>query len=285
MTITPRQHLDFGLTEGIPRHWFGGDPFRTRFFDAHSLLTPSGEKFFINCVREFKDDIADPQLSNDVKAFINQEGQHSIQHGLSNKRLQMQGIDAAAIEAERHVTVERQRRLMPRRFAVALTAANEHLTAMVAHAVLERPALFAEADQRIFALYAWHCAEEYEHKAVSFDVMQKVAGVGYFMRAFAMWWATLVMQALFALTINRLLRTDGFSVWQRLTLWWSGLQWLYGRNGLLLPHLGYYFSYFKPGFHPSQFDVAPGYERWLVDFQRSGDPLSAAAAVRKGHAA
>lgn len=285
MTITPRQNLDFGLTGDIPRYWFGGDPFRTRFFDAHSLLTPAGEKFFINCIREFKDDIADQQLRDEVKGFITQEGQHSLQHALSNKRLQLQGIDAAAIEAQLQQTIERQRRLIPRRFALALTAAYEHLTATVAHAVLEQSALFAQADQRIFALYAWHCAEEFEHKAVSFDVMQKAARVGYLMRVFAMWWATVAMQFLFVVMINRLLRSDGFGLRQRIALWWRGMGWLYGRKGPLLPQLGYYFAYFKPGFHPSRHGNVPGYERWLEAYQRGGDPIGAAAALHAGEPA
>jgi predicted metal-dependent hydrolase len=38
--ITPRTGLDFGLSGDIPWFWFGGDPFRTRLFDAHSILTP-----------------------------------------------------------------------------------------------------------------------------------------------------------------------------------------------------------------------------------------------------
>lgn len=74
MTITLRQQLAFGLDGDIPRYWLGGEPFRTRLFDAHSLLTPGGEKFFINCVREFKDEVADPQLREEVKGFIAQEG-------------------------------------------------------------------------------------------------------------------------------------------------------------------------------------------------------------------
>lgn len=280
MTITSRHNLDFGLAGDIPRYWFGGDPFRTRLFDAHSLITPGGEKFFINCVREFKDGIADPHLRDQVRAFINQEGQHSLQHALSNKRLQRQDIDAAVIETEHQEAMERQRKLMPRRLALAITTASEHLTAMIAHAVLEKSELFADADKRIFSLYAWHCAEEFEHKAVSFDVMQQVAKIGYLMRVFAMWWATVLTQTLFILTTNRLLRADGFNLRQRLMLWWRGMLWLYGRNGLLLPQLGYYFAYFKPGFNPSQQQASPGYSRWLEAYQRNGDPISAAAAVR-----
>ncbi len=50
--IVPRKGPDFGLDGDIPRHWFGGDAFKTRFFDAMSLLFPEGEKFFIQCVRD-----------------------------------------------------------------------------------------------------------------------------------------------------------------------------------------------------------------------------------------
>lgn len=280
MTITPRQQLDFGLSGDIPRYWFGGDPFRTRFFDAHSLLTPGGEKFFINCVREYKDEIADPQLCDEVKAFIGQEGQHSLQHALSNRRLQSQGIDAASIEAGHYDRMEAQRRALPGRLALALTAANEHMTAMVAHAVLEHSELFAGADPRIFALYAWHCAEEFEHRAVSFDVMQRAARVGYPMRVLAMIWATVSLQMLFARTVSQLLRADGFAWRQRIAQWARGLLWLYGPSGPLLPQLGYYLAYFRPGFHPARQESAPGYGRWLEAFERSGDPISAAAAVR-----
>ncbi len=33
-TIVPREHLDFRIDETIPRYWFRGDAYKTRFFDA-----------------------------------------------------------------------------------------------------------------------------------------------------------------------------------------------------------------------------------------------------------
>ena len=43
--IVPREKLDFGLDDPrIPKYWFGGDAFKTRFFDAMSLIFPPGEK-------------------------------------------------------------------------------------------------------------------------------------------------------------------------------------------------------------------------------------------------
>ena len=58
--IVPREKLDFGLDESIPKYWFGGDPFRTRFFDAMSLIFPPGEKFFMVTVRDYRDQVHDP---------------------------------------------------------------------------------------------------------------------------------------------------------------------------------------------------------------------------------
>src|SRR5690606_32376364 len=34
--LPPREGLDFDLEGDIPRHWFAGDAFKTRFFDAMS---------------------------------------------------------------------------------------------------------------------------------------------------------------------------------------------------------------------------------------------------------
>src|SRR5882757_3212003 len=90
--IVPRQGLDFGLDGDIPKYWLGGDPFKTRFFDAMSLLFPEGEKFFIACVRDYRDRIADPELQAQVKDFIYQEGQHGMVHTRFNDRVKAQGV-------------------------------------------------------------------------------------------------------------------------------------------------------------------------------------------------
>ncbi|HCO08203.1 MAG TPA: metal-dependent hydrolase, partial [Acinetobacter ursingii] len=70
-----RSKLDFKL-EDVPRFWFAGDPFRTRVFDALSLTFPDGERYFIECVRLFRDKIQDPDLQARVADFIKQEAQH-----------------------------------------------------------------------------------------------------------------------------------------------------------------------------------------------------------------
>src|SRR3546814_4037003 len=74
-TIVPRQGPAFAWQD-VPRWWFDNDPFKTRFFDAMSLLFPEGEKFFIACVRDYRDDITDPQLRAQVKDFMYRSEEH-----------------------------------------------------------------------------------------------------------------------------------------------------------------------------------------------------------------
>src|SRR5690606_15705229 len=85
-----RSNLDFKLNE-VPRFWFGDDPFITRMFDALSLTFPDGERYFIQSVRLFRDQITDPELKRRVADFIRQEAQHGIAHEKMNQVLKDQG--------------------------------------------------------------------------------------------------------------------------------------------------------------------------------------------------
>lgn len=281
LTITPREGLKFGFTNTIPRYWFAGDPFRTRLFDADSVLTPCAEKLFINCVRAYRNEISDPVLRDQVAAFIRQEGQHSRQHTEANQRLKEQGIDIEAIDRHYARLDERLRSWFPRSVAIAVTAANEYLTAVTARAFMENIGHLESADPRVFALYAWHCAEELEHRSVCFDVMQKVAGVGYFGRVIAMLISAPMFSWRLSKTLSLMLKVDGYSFWRRLSLMFHGCAWMYGKSGLTRFEIGDFITYFRPGFHPSQLVVTGGgYERWKAAFDRSGDPLKAAEALR-----
>ncbi len=86
-----RTQLDFKLDQ-VPRFWFGGDPYLTRMFDALSLTFPDGERYFIECVRLFRDQIADPseeeQRDRSNKEKINtEEDQHKEQPDHSEENI------------------------------------------------------------------------------------------------------------------------------------------------------------------------------------------------------
>lgn len=277
--IVPREKLDFGLDGDIPRYWFGGDVFKSRFFDALSTIFPEGERFFISCVRDYRDQVKDPQLAQEIKDFIRQEGQHGIVHNQYNQRLKAQGIDVDMLERIEERLFAFMRKHVPRKQTLAETAAAEHLTAIMAHSFFERKEVLDKADPRMRAMYAWHAMEEIEHKAVAFDVMQKIAKVGYLRRVFALMVVTLAFNIHSLLVTRYMIKTDGFSLWQRLKIWTKGLWWLYKPGGLYLSIFGHYIQYYKPGFHPWDNGRMSAYELWLETFERTGNPILAGNAL------
>lgn len=277
--IVAREKLDFGLDGKLPRYWLEGDAFKSRFFDAMSTFFPEGERFFISCVRDFRDQITDPQLLQEVKDFTRQEGQHGIVHRQFNNRLKEQGIDVDRIE---RITVwalfKGLRQHTSPKFTLALTAAFEHMTALMAHG-FERAKVLDQADPRIRAMYIWHSIEEVEHKAVAFDVMQKVAKIGYLRRVLALIVATMVFPLGTLMVVNQMLKVDGHGPLNRASILTKGLWWLYKPGGLYMPILGHFMAYFKPGFHPWQSGQMAGYDVWLETFERTGDPVLAGNAA------
>lgn len=273
--IIRRSDLDFGLDdEDIPRYWYEGDPFKTRFFDAMSLLFPEGEKFFIACVRDYKDQVEDPELAEQVKDFTFQEGQHGMVHTRFNQRLERQGVNVPKILEEQKKFIAMARSNLPSKFTLAETAAAEHMTAIMAESILNNPDRLKNADPRIRAMYYWHAIEETEHKAVAFDVLQKVAGAGYFTRIGGMLAETIIFPLFIFVNMAHMFRVDGLeSKWK---IWFKGLWWLYGPRGVFTRMLPAYFRYYLPGFHPWKKKPSPAFNRWLTEYEhRGGDPVAA----------
>jgi uncharacterized protein len=276
--ITPRQGPDFDFDGDIPKYWFGGDAFKSRFFDAMSLLFPEGEKFFIACVRDYRDQIRDPELQAQVKDFMYQEGQHGMVHTKFNNRLKAQGIAVDEIlRRQNEVMFGFFRKRFSKAYTLGQTAAAEHMTALMAHGFFGTD-MFADADPRIRAMYAWHAVEEIEHKAVAYDVYDKVARGGYWKRVLSMLQVSLTFPLHVFVIMNHMFKVDG--VQNRLRVWVRGLWWLYGPGGLyprLLPH---YLTYFKPGFHPWQHGDMSIYRQWVDAFNaRGGDAIAASDEV------
>lgn len=278
--ITPRSNLDFGLDGDIPQYWLGGDPFRTRFIDCLSMTFPVGERFFIASVRQYRDKITDPQLQQEVRDFMLQEGQHGMVHGQWNDRLREQGINVDKAEAFCQKFFDWQFRWLPKTWPLAHTAAVEHLTALMAEALFGKHTYFEGADERMRAVFAWHAIEELEHKSVSFDVLTKVARASYFTRAGVMFMSLLAFQFFTLDIVRQVLKRDGFSFKERMRLWASGLWWLYKPTGGLFTRMfPSIIRYMLPGFHPTDIKEPAVYRTWTEAFEASGDPMEASRAT------
>lgn len=275
--IVPRKGPDFGLDGDIPKYWFGGDPFKTRFFDAMSLLFPEGEKFFIACVRDYREQITDPELAAQVKDFMYQEGQHGMVHTAFNNRLKAQGIAVDHIlKRQCEVMFGVFRRYFSKRYTLGQTAAAEHMTALMAHGFFGN-GMFRDADPRIRAMYAWHAIEEIEHKSVAYDVFATVAGGGYLTRVLSMLQVSLTFPLHVFLIMRHMFKVDGLQ--RRGRVWLRGLWWLYGPGGLYPRMLRSYLAYFRPGFHPWQHGDMTLYRRWVDEYAQRGDAVAAADEV------
>jgi hypothetical protein len=63
----PVRRPDLALSPSVPRHWNGGRPFATHFFDALSSTFPDGEASFVRSVQHFRGRIEDPDLARAVQ--------------------------------------------------------------------------------------------------------------------------------------------------------------------------------------------------------------------------
>ena len=272
-----RKDLDFAL-ENIGRHWFGNNPFKSRFFDSVSLLFPDGERYFIESVRAFRSHIHDEKLQKEVRDFIQQEAQHSIAHSKMNQVLESHGLPVTQITTEANETFLWLTRNFSPRFNLALTAAFEHLTALMAESFFGEKKDFAEADPYVRALLAWHSIEEMEHRDVVFDVMKTVGDVPEIMRKAALPVAVLHMFGLGLIRTNALLRYDGYTRRERVKMFREGLPWFLGSKGLLPKMNRQFMSWFKRDFHPSQHPVIAQYDVWVDVLAKTQDPIQAGEA-------
>ena len=175
--IRPR-HPTFDLEEALSGDWNGGDPFRTAFFNAMSLSFPSGERFFIDAVRAFEDEVDEPEIRDAIRGFIGQEAVHRRIHQHYNETFcRRRGYDLDELEAPFLERVEWGRENVSPLGQLAVTVALEHVTATLAAALLDqRSTTLGGADPRVAEVWLWHAAEETEHRAVAFDVYSRVGG-------------------------------------------------------------------------------------------------------------
>ncbi len=262
MTALVVRRLLIDLERPFDRRWNGGDAFRTALFNALSMSFPAGEQFFIDSVRNAVKRLppaAGARFEDEVKGFIGQEATHRRIHALFNAELARQGH----VNRWESRIVARTKLLAGAdpRHAVAITAATEHITAVLAEFLLSQPQALAGSEARLQTMWLWHSAEESEHRSTAFDVYRALQGDETWRRRWMRSVTLFFVCDLLRQTLRNL-RHDGALL--RTGTWRSAVRFCFGRDGLVRRIFKPWRAYFSPDFHPS----AQGGElgaQWLRD--------------------
>lgn len=279
-----RRNLKFLLPKEKALTWNPGGMHVTQFFNTLSIFFPAGERFFIQSVRNFREEITGEQLKAQISAFIGQEGFHTREHEAYNEALKAAGMP---IETLDKVVVEILEigKKFPRPFQLAITAALEHLTAVLGDMLLSNPELLEGADEHYAAIWNWHALEETEHKAVCFDAYEQVVGTGvkaYSLRVTAFILANLVFWSVFLpFYVAMLARSGGLA---NIKGWAGIVNLLAGRPGIMRRVFPDWLDFFRPGFHPWMHDNREYLEQAeaLVAEVSAFRPVKAVAAGKSG---
>lgn len=239
------------LESPFARDWNGGDDFRSAFFDALSMSFPLGEQFFIDAVRAGAQ-VLPADAPAEVHAFIGQEATHRRIHALYNARLDRHGY----VNGWGPRIAARNQQLAAQtadpRHAVAITAATEHFTAILAAYLLDHDDVaLAGAEPRLRTLWLWHASEELEHRSVAFDLYRALGGSLRWRRRWFGWITFFFLSDVLRQTVGNLHR--GGRLWRWRT-WASGASFLFGPRGVVRRTFGPWAAYWRAGFHPSQQD-------------------------------
>lgn len=255
------RNINFNLEDALDTHWHSDNAVLTAFFNGLSLMFPEGERYFMDSVRNFSDQVEDPTLKSHVKGFLHQEAVHSREHVRYNKAVGAKNRMVKPIERGMKKGLGFARRF-PKSWQLADTCASEHFTAILADALLASPGVTAGMKPEMRELWQWHAVEETEHKAVAYDVFHAAhkGPKAYFIRIGAM------MMSTFGFTLgaiaHMLMLLHGE---KQLTNWkdWGGaLKYFFVSPGFFWIAAKSYFSYYRPGYHPWDHKNAHHIDAW-----------------------
>ncbi|MGV0635036.1 metal-dependent hydrolase [Mycolicibacillus trivialis] len=259
-----RIRFGFGEDASYGKYFVNDDIVFSHFVAGLSGGFPPGEESFIRSVRRFADDITDPVLKKRVVGFIGQEAMHGQEHRRLNAKLIEKGYPIGWWDSEtlkqRQIRAEQR---LPARVHLAMTAAAEHFTAVLAERVLSSDEIQAiPGEPEFWNLLNWHVLEELEHKSVAFDAYRAVGGTEPMRIA--------VMAALYVLTLpvsllslTASLAQDPIARRQPMRLIRETYSLL--RGPVFRGIMSELAQYMKPGFHPDDIDTTELLEHWQAE--------------------
>lgn len=272
------RRMKFQFEEGFERYWLAGSAFRSLFYTQLSAAFQPGERFFIESARAMKGHIEDPRLTEELAEFVRQEGHHTAQHLKFDRMNEQMGLDIRTCRDRYARSLKRARSPLQK---LGTTCAIEHFTSSFADLLFCRPEIAKGADPSVLALWAWHAAEEAEHRGTCHDIYVAAGGT-YWVRVLTLLVAWRGMLWISLANTFMLLRRDG-----RLFRWdtLAGLWYLFGPRGLVTSLVPRLLVYLRPGFRPWDYarvhaaDIRAWQERnaqYIVNLEEAEEPLAVA---------
>nr|WP_298132278.1 metal-dependent hydrolase [uncultured Pseudoxanthomonas sp.] len=259
------------LSRDIPRHWLPGNEVVSSLLNAYTILVPANEAFYIRTLNACTPRLQDEGLRQRCQAFIRQEAQHGVAHKRYWDNLDAQGYAYRGIERVVDRGIFRvMDRVAPLWLRVSLVSCVEHINAFLGYEFLSQ-AILANADPRVRDLMEWHFAEEIEHRAVAFDLLQAVSP-RYPVRVIGAVMTTTLFYLLLA-SLAALLLAQDRRLWRMAT--WRQLMHHFGAgHGMGRRTVGHLRDYLRPRFHPSALAGADALAATVLARQAAAEPPS-----------
>lgn len=241
---------NYHYDESFPRYYDSGNAILTFEWDALALVIPPGERFFVRSVQHFAANVRDPGLKAKIKGFIGQEAMHAKETDRSLELLEKRGFPVRRFQKWFDNLLYWTFKLPFPKWMLAGTAAAEHFTAAVGRWNI----ITQYCDRMPVALrnmWYWHGAEELEHKAVAFDLLQEVAPRNYLLRFAGFVTGMGVLWFGYRRAMRMLIRHSGLTKAQ---LRKERKQARKIRVPLVSFRFPGLFNYLRPGFHPNHVD-------------------------------
>ena len=162
--------FDFDAVTADDFVWSQSCPEFSIFINALGIHVPYFEKFLVQTMRTYRDELDDTKLLDDVKRIIGQESHHAFNFVQWNQTMRERYPKVAALEQESIRYFEGLLESKDKLSCVGFTAGYETFTFLGGMIILGRyEELMGQANPNLRALWVWHQVEEVEHGAVAFD--------------------------------------------------------------------------------------------------------------------
>lgn len=266
--IPPRQ-MKFEFPAESPRYFFDNNATATMFLAMLSGIFPPGERFFVESVRRYRDRIDDDTLKAQISGFIGQEAIHGREHERLNELLAERGIDTRRPEAAVKFALGLLEKFSPST-QLACTTLMEHFTALLGEQLLTDERLMKQFDPEMLKLWQWHALEELEHKAVAYDVYERVGNSHRERQLVPLLVAATVAPAAVAGWVYLLAREGKLHDIPDLA---RGINTLFGRHGFVTRILPKMPLFSAKRFHPNKHDTRKLEQSWREKMFGQGGAL------------